>query len=257
MDFFKNFDSYDLKARVSPALLTMLPAVATLMAWYPGLLTSNVGAAVLTVINTCGLLFLFAELSRSQGQRAQRHLLKEWKVMPTTRILRHNDDSLPSEVKARYHQHLATKLGSALPTAAEETADPAAADARYQSAIYWLMEQCRGPAHFLILNENVSYGFRRNLIGLKPAGILVCIAAIAAVGLVLWTRYPHAGGFVWGAVWTTVSTLQPVQAGALGLSLIALTGWLLVVRSTWVKEAGDLYARRLLAACETSQTAQA
>lgn len=255
MDFLRTFDSYDLKARVSPALLTMLPVVVTLLAWYPGLLTSNVGAAVLTVINTCGLLFLFAELSRSQGQRAQRDLLNEWKVMPTTRILRHSDDALPAEVKARYHQHLATKLGSVLPTATEEMANPSAADARYQSAILWLMEQCRGPAHFLILNENTSYGFRRNLFGLKPAGVLVCLATVLAVGLVLWNRYPPAGGFAWGAVWKTASTLQPVQTGALGLSLIALTGWLFVVRSNWVKEAGDLYARRLLASCDNAPTA--
>jgi hypothetical protein len=32
--------------------------------------------------------------------------------------------------------------------------------------------------------------------------------------------------------------------------LIVLLGWLFVVRAGWVLEAGKLYARRLLAACD-------
>lgn len=87
---------------------------------------------------------------------------------------------------------------------------------------------------------------RRNLFGPKPTCVLICLATVMAVSVVRWSRYPHAGGFAWGAAWRT-STLQSIQAGALGLSLIALTGWLFVVRLTWVKEAGDLHALTLTA----------
>ena len=251
MDLLKTFDSYDLKARVYPALLTMLPAVATLLAWHPSLLTSNAGAAVLTVINTCGLLFLFAELSRSQGQRAQRRLLKTWKVLPAARILRHGDIVLPAEVKARYHRHLAAQLGSALPTAAEETANPDDADTRYAAAVLWLIEQCRGPAHFLLLNENTSYGFRRNLYGLKPFGVAVCIVALIGPALVLWSRYLPGESQMIASMVAAVTTLKPVTVAALGLATIGLVGWLSVVRAAWVQEAGELYGRRLLASCDT------
>ncbi|MDQ7812883.1 hypothetical protein [Brevundimonas sp.] len=250
MDFLKNFDSYDLKARVYPALLTLLPGLATLLAWHPVLLTSNAGAAVLTIINTCGLLYLFAELSRSQGQRAQRHLLKTWEVMPTTQVLRHADASLDVEVKARYHQHLGGKLGKPLPTADEERADPAAADKRYDSAVLWLMEQCRGPAHVLVLNENTSYGFRRNLYGLKPVGIMACLVSLLVVVFVVVVRNQANGPFQLASLATALRTFTPVQVGAVGLSLIVLLGWLCVVRAGWVLEAGKLYARRLLAACD-------
>lgn len=250
MDFFKNFDGYDLKARIYPALLTMLPAVATLLAWFPSLLTSNAGAAVLTVINTSGLLFLVAELSRSQGRRAQHALVKTWKVMPTTQFMRHSDQTLPAEVKARYHQHLATKLGVALPTAVEETNDPDAADGRYNAAILWLIAQSRGPAHFLILNENTSYGFRRNLLGLKMVGVTICLTTIAAPAIEIWDRH-SVGGLNWHLLVEATRTLQPVQIGAIGLCIIALSGWLFVVREKWVKEAAELYALRLLAACDT------
>lgn len=250
MDFLKTFDSYDMKARVYPALLTLLPGIATLLAWHPSLLTSNAGAAVLTLINTCGLLYLFAELSRSQGQNAQKRLLKTWKVMPTTQMLRHADDGLDAEVKARYHRHLGEKLRKALPTAQEERADPAAADSLYGSAIVWLIEQCRGPEHFLVLNENMSYGFRRNLYGLKPFGVFVCLGSLLVVGLVQAGRYPSATPLNFPSLIAVAQTLNAVQVGAVGVSLIVLTGWLFVVRSGWVREAGRLYARRLLAACD-------
>lgn len=250
MDFLKSFDGYDLKARIYPALLTVLPGLATLLAWHPGLLTSNAGAAVLTIINTGGLLYLLAELSRSQGQRAQKRLLVTWGVMPTTQMLRHADGSLDAEVKARYHQHLGGRLGRPLPTAEEERADPTAADKRYGSAVLWLMEQCRGPAHFLVLNENTSYGFRRNLYGLKRIGIAVCLASLVIVALVLVDRYPAQMPVRLTTVIATAQTLSPVQVGAIGLCLIVLLGWLFVVRAGWVLEAGKLYARRLLAACD-------
>lgn len=250
MEFLKQFDGYSLKARVYPALLTLLPLISTILAWYPSLLTSNVGAALLTVINACGLLALFAELSRSQGQRAQRKLLDMWGGFPTTRYLRHADNSLPTDTKGRYHRHLATKLGGPLPTEEEERADPKAADSRYSSAIHWLKEQCRGSEHVLILNENISYGFRRNLYGLKPVGILVCLAVIAWTVGVAWAHYPANAAFTWAATFKAAQVLQPVQIGALGLSLIGLSGWLFVVRAGWVKEAAELYAVRLLAACD-------
>lgn len=249
MDFLKNLDSYDLKARVYPALLTMLPALAAVLAWYPSLLTSNVGAAVLTVLNTCGLLFLIGELCRSQGRRVQRSLLKTWKVMPTTRLLRHSDQTLPAEAKARYRQHLAMKLGVTLPTAAEEASDADAADDRYNSAIFWLIAQCRGPAHFLVLNENTSYGFRRNLLGLKLVGVTICLVTIAAPTVEMWSRYAGIG-IDGQLIIAAFRTLHPVQVGAFGLSLISLSGWLFVVSEKWVKEAAELYALRLLAACD-------
>ncbi len=170
--------------------------------------------------------------------------------MPTTRILRHNDDRLPAEVKARYHQHLGTKLGMPLPTPAEERTDPAAADARYTSAIHWLLAQCRGPAHVLVLNENTSYGFRRNLFGLKIVGLALCTVCLAVPVLAVWSEQPDAVGTLSG-LRQGASTLTAVQVGAAALCIISAVGWLTVVRGNWVKEAGELYALRLLATCDT------
>lgn len=251
MELFKQFDSYALQARIYPALLTLLPVVATVLAWYPALLTSNTGAAILTVINACGMLSLLSELSRSEGQRVQKVLLKDWAGWPTTRHLRHADNSLSADVKARYHSFLGRKLNAPFPTAAEEAADAVAADRRYASAVFWLKEQCRGPAFALILNENISYGFRRNLLGMKRAGIVVCLGTVSFALGHAWWRHPEPLSL---KSWNTLKPLtymEPVQVGALALGLIALAGWLFVVRRSWVKQSADLYAQRLLAACDS------
>lgn len=51
--------------------------------------------------------------------------------VPTTIALRHRDTLLDSISKQHYHAVIVTKLGIALPTAQEETADPANADDTY------------------------------------------------------------------------------------------------------------------------------
>ena len=51
----------------------------------------------------------------------------------------------------------------AAPTAAQEEADPAAADSFYTRAGTWPRENTRDQKKFDILfNENVTYGYRRN-----------------------------------------------------------------------------------------------
>ena len=249
---FNLFDSYALQARLYPALLALFPALATVLAWFPALLTSSVGAAILTVINACGLLFLLAELSRSQGKRVQSQLLKDWETLPTTRFLRHRDTTLPAGVKARYHTYLASHAGlGALPSADEERADPGAADAQYDSAILWLKEQCRGEGFDLLLGENTSYGFRRNFLGLKPAGLVVAVNSVLWPVVVLWLlRYPREDGLSWSALTQTVRYLEAVHVGALGISILSAITWLVVIRDDWVKEAAEQYGIRLLAACD-------
>ena len=125
----------------------------------------------------------------------------------------------------------------------------AVADGRYASALSWLKEQCRGPDHALIMHENTSFGFRRNLLGLKSwGGGVICALAVAWPLVVLAAHYDWNAGFDISEIGDTVQRLKPVHVGALVLSLISLTTWLFVVTPIWVKEAADNYAMRLLLA---------
>jgi hypothetical protein len=155
----------------------------------------------------------------------------------TTRRLRHQDHVVDLVTKARYHAVLRAK-GLEIPTSEQEMADPRMADAQYSSAVNWLREQTRGDQYKLLLDENIDYGFRRNLVALKPAGILVLVASITFDGYLL-----YAGKVTQDTRW--------LAGGALVLILfMALGAWLFILRKSFVQDAADAYADRLLRCCE-------
>jgi hypothetical protein len=81
---------------------------------------------------------------------------------------RHRDDRLDAAAKASWCQFLGGRIKEKAPTAEAEAADPAGADAYYARCGDWLREHTRDRKRFkLIFEELVTYGFRRNLLGLK------------------------------------------------------------------------------------------
>src|SRR5947208_9959356 len=68
-----------------------------------------------------------------------------------------------------------------LPTSEEEAADPEGADQRYEACVRFLRNATRDRSTFpLVFAENVNYGFRRNLWGMRSAGI--ACSAVSALG---------------------------------------------------------------------------
>jgi hypothetical protein len=110
----------------------------------------------------------------------------------------------------------------------------------YPAAAY-LISRTRGHAEFpLIFVENCHYGFRRNLLGLRPWGMRIAAASAvaAALGLVL-------------AVVNVIDLSAILLIGVVAVSLVAFVLWQHVVTSAWVKRAAEAYAERLLEATET------
>ena len=250
------FDYYGRRARLYPSLLTGLPLVATIVAWFPALADVKTSGAIVGVGAAAGLFYWLASLTRSAGKGVQKRLLSAWGGWPTTVMLRHRSSSLSGPTRDRYHSYLSCSVqGLTLPTPEEEEQDPTAADEAYVSAVAWLKEQRRGPEHNLILKENAEYGFRRNLLALKPWGIGLCL-----VSLISWTAAMLASA---PAIPASLSSLQEplgnltvAQWGALAFVVLALAGWIAVVRDKWVREAGNDYARALLASCDAPELGQ-
>lgn len=70
-------------------------------------------------------------------------------------------------------------LGDRLPTQAEELADPGAVDERYDDSVARLRGLTRNNRKFrLLFSENINYGLRRNLLGLKPIGVAVACGTL-------------------------------------------------------------------------------
>ena len=160
-------------------------------------------------------------------------------------MLRYRDGRLPELTKDRYRSYLSLSVpGLVLASRVEEEADPELADAGYDSAGRWLLEQTRDPEKFgLLLAENINYGFRRNLLALKPIALgldVVAVALIVGMAGASWT----------GEVGSTVSALSlgwwTGVVIVLGHSLL----YLRYIRADWVLTAAETYAQRLLGACD-------
>ncbi|KRQ15363.1 hypothetical protein [Bradyrhizobium manausense] len=241
------FDEYNRQARLFPALLALLPPLLALLAWFPNLLLSNLGSTLLTLLCSCGILFALAVFSRATGKNVEKRLLKEWGGWRTTLWLRHSDISLVAPTKQRYHQALARHVPNLkLPTAVQEQNDQAGADAVYASAVEWLKEYCRKGKYPLVQKENIEYGFRRNMRGVRPFAIAVtAVALVLSIGAMIREISISSAGMT-----AALQSLPIVVWGSTLLLLIALGAWMIAVTDAWVREGGDQYARALLATCE-------
>lgn len=239
MDLGGVFDAYGRQARLQPALLTLFPLFVTVAVWFPALYET--GAGLLGLAVACGVTVLFAHVARMRGRSAERRLFSEWGGKPTTIWLRHRDTNLDAHTTRRYHNFLSGHvLDWHAPTEEDERSDSDAADARYESAVRWLLEFTRDRKRFpLVFKENVSYGFRRNLYGLKPIGLAVAVFCIAVnAGLLYWEYVEKAG------------EISPVGIVVAVVSALALVAWLVVVTPGWVRDAADAYTKTLLSSCD-------
>lgn len=233
-------DSYGRQARVMPALLTILPAALLIFVWFPALWTTL--GVLVSIASSFGLMLLVSQLGRDRGKRLEGALWRAWDGKPSVVLLRHRDPRIDEHTKARYRDFIARRLTALkLPTSAQESADPAAADRAYESVTAWLLTQTRDTKKFpLVYRENVSYGFRRNLWGLKPVGLTIALLGAVVSTAAIAYRYCFEGAVPQPEVLTVTAVI----------SILSLV-WLFVVNPAWVRLPADAYAVQLLAACDT------
>ena len=233
------FDTYSRQARLQPALLVLFPLFVTIAVWVPALYQAATGLVGLAV--ACGAVAYLAHLSRALGRKVEPRLYANWGGKPTTLWLSHSDPSLDAQTKVRYHAFLENHInGWIAPTSEEEARDIQAAEIAYDSAVRWLRENTRDRERYdLIFKENVSYGFRRNLYGLKSVGLSLGLLCAAGNGSALYYTSCVTG-----------AAIKPEGLASLVLNLALVVGWIAVVRESWVKDSADGYARALLAACD-------
>lgn len=238
--WLKFFDAYTIRARVFPAVIAAIPALAMVI-----LLVSWTGLALSSGIATIGLLiilYMFSDFARSQGKKIEPRIYELQGGKPSVTMMRRADTSLDTDSKDRYRAFLASKLTRMAPTAGEEEQNQAAADAFYEQAGTWLRENTRDTKKFSILfNENISYGYRRNLLGLKwvALGLNLAVVAICA-GLLLYNAPIKIADAFTGRVLVVL-----VVAAIHAVYIVA------VVNQHSVIAAARTYARQLILSTET------
>jgi hypothetical protein len=242
MDVFKLFDAYSLRARLFPAIIAVAPALAAL-----ALLISWKSFGLSNLVATLGLLvlmFAIADLSRSRGKAIEGKLYAEYGGMPSITLFRRNDMTLDAGSKDRYREFLAGKLGVTVPTVHEENTDQGATDAFYGQCGNWLRQNTRDTKKFSILfSENVTYGFRRNLLGVKVLALCLNVIIVALCAFILW-RTSWAIDTPMGNKATVVLVVAVAHASYMFLAVSRATVW----------DAAKAYGRELILSTETFLT---
>jgi len=235
-------DGYERKARLYPALLLIAPVVVTAVAMLTAKFTGLQSLAAGVV--GCGGAFLLTQLARDSGKKHEASLFAKWGGLPSIVIFRHRGTRLDAITKARYHKKLAGLVKEAkAPTPEQEQADPAAADAVYAAWSNYLRVNTRNTKTFaLLFQENVAYGYRRNVWGLRSLGIVVSFLSVVACGVRLYLVHSSTG------------KIDEALGGAAAFATIMLLLWLFRFNGDWVRVPADAYAERLAECAETLGT---
>lgn len=214
-------DSYELKARVFPALLLAISVAAGFLGYLDGLQHSWV--QVLTgggvwVVAAYPLSFV----ARYLGRRIEPGLWETWGGPPSTRLARWSDDTLGEDLKTQLHAAAKALCEVQLLGRQEEAADPNRADWQIGSAFQVArgVLRRRDPAG-LWYTHNAEYGFSRNLLGSRSLWLALSVVGCLAAATPMW----------YGQSLTALDRLG-FGIAALSLLLALGIGWLVLARHT-------------------------
>ncbi len=242
----KSFDRYDRRARLTPALLVVLPPIFAL--YVLGASALGTYASAFALLPAMGIWYLVANITRSRGRRVEPMLWAAWGGAPAIQAMRYASGITDAHTLARYHKILGKKALLKMPSEEDEKRDPAGAMSIYESALRWLREHTRDEKRFALLkDENIQYGFRRNGYGVRWHGLIVCGLTLAGVAIHFLVRTDLAT-ITWRTAWASISLGEWLS---LALAVLMALVWTTYFTRDQVRDAAFAYANALLSACET------
>lgn len=217
------FDAYSLQARISPVLLAVAPLLSVCL-FAPRIGTAY---AAIPVVFVVAAALLAEEITRQLGKNLELRLATAWDGLPTVRALSFRSSG-STHLRDRRRHEVGDLSNETLPSHDEELANPADADQRYDDAVRrcLVVLKARSPKSMLA-DENARYGFRRNLLALKPIAFTVMVLSL--------------GTSIWLA--TSANDLAGFWIVALVIAIDALL-WIIFVRKGWVRAQADTLAQR-------------
>jgi hypothetical protein len=232
-------DGYSLRARLIPVIIVLIPIPILGLLYTVSM--KSLTPVIASGICVSSIAYLFSHLGRTYGKKKEPQLWMEWGGSPSIQILRWRNSVIDPYTKKRYHDRL--QQLAPVPTQPDhtfETANPTDADLIYSSWNRYLLAHSRDKIVFsLLLKENASYGFRRNMWGLKSFAMVLLI--IALLCSYVYNAYTSRS---WNPLLFTTNFFI-----GLGIILPFYLFWIFCVTKMWVKSAADAYALRLIETC--------
>ncbi|WKW45487.1 hypothetical protein P3875_06760 [Myroides sp. JBRI-B21084] len=163
-------NTYYLKARLFPTVLTSIPALILYNNFVASLYhdkLENIYTAlpiITDLVFSGAIIFLLVQINRFLSKEIfQRLYFKDEINMPTTNLLLKSNNELEISIKQKIDEKIKNKFDITLLSSIEESAD----EPRARKLIATTVSQIRNVLrdNSLLLQHNIEYGFFRNLIG--------------------------------------------------------------------------------------------
>ncbi len=233
-------DKYDLNARLYPMVLFYMPILLL------GILFSFEFDKYMHLLTGFGIIgalsYLVKQFGRDAGEIKEQALWASWGGPPCAQLLRWRNTVINVNTKKRYHDKLQALCPvDVRPDPDFENTRPAEADSVYDAWTKFLISKTRDKKKYtLLFIENMNYGFRRNLWGLKT----YALSLLSALMILTYLYYA-----------ITTKNYSPRDFSV--LFIIAQTGlallvcfWSFFVNAKWVKVPAFAFAERLLESME-------
>lgn len=220
-------DAYNIRARLSASIILLAPIAITVFVCFDEI--HNIATSAVFI----GLFLAFTNyipilLRMVYGS-------KQYSVNYAAEFLMPSDPTISLNSKHRYYEILAD-----LDTSFELFLHP---DDTYEfrkcceSAVAYLKTRTR--EDHLVQEENINYGFCRNLLRSKYIGILICISMCCLIAVYSLLTYE------------SISEIPTVHYFAFATNIVMILFWCVGVTQRALDNTAKTYARTLIAAIDT------
>lgn len=227
---FSLFDHYNFRARISVGIILLSPVL--LMLYLQVEMIRKLSTTAIVLVCLFSLANLMIVLSRFYGKKVHSKRKK------AEEYLYPSDSHFDMLTKKRFYKTLAAK-NSSLNVLVEKQDCP---DEEFyeacKSAVHWLRVNTRDSK--LVTEENINYGFYRNMLGVKPFGIGISVFLLTVHLLQFWIGFCG-----------NVGNVTPEYLISLVIALLYLALWLFLVNRKIVDFAAENYAEALINSIDT------
>ncbi|MBT8165019.1 MAG: hypothetical protein KJP22_12795 [Acidimicrobiia bacterium] len=216
-------DQYERRARLAPVLLAGLPVAVLLVSLGA---TSRWPWAAAGLIAQAGAVIPLTELARHRGKHVESVLWIKWGQSPLARLLA--DTRSPTAALAR--RYISDLYPNVVLASGARVVDPLDMQRQYEVVGDILRHKVRRlSGNEVVTAENRSYGFHRNLLGVRRVGLVASGVAVLSAAALLVALEDSSGS--WPAL-------------ASGVAMLGF--WLWYPSEQRVRQAGERYAEAVI-----------
>lgn len=183
-------DSYDLKARYTPALIVSLPVLS--MLWTCFYSEIETISKIVGGIVSAAILYFIAMVIRALGKRIEPNLWESWGGAPSTQIVLWKNNRIGEGLKEKYHEMVRQDLDLPMLTNEEEKADPEKAAKQIEDVFKRVKGVIRKYDQKGVWSiANAEYGFARNLYGSRRLWFILSILCLIISAAFLWKQFSN------------------------------------------------------------------